>query len=239
VSHLGERLSALIDGELSHQQRERVLAHLAHCGPCRQEAAALRMLKQRMHALGEATADTALTDRLIAVAGVAGPAPWRHRPRLAGRRSMPGAHHRRWPVRSIAVAGLTLAGFGVPAAAFLAGGGQQEPGPSVTPAIDNYMMQHEISAGNAPLTPASPSGPLPVSVAAPTPSAVSSALGVLSAASAAAASTRAATALTRVTAASTRVASASTRVAAAATGVTGGTGRARRPHPLATPAGAR
>jgi len=238
VSHLGERLSAFIDGELSHQQRERVLAHLAHCGPCRQEAAALRMLKQRMHALGEATADTALTDRLIAVAGVAGPAPWGRRPRLAGRRSMPGAPRRRWPVRSIAVAGLTLAGFGVPAAAFLAGGGQQEPGPSVTPAIDNYMMQHEISAGNAPLTPASPSGP-PVSAAAPTPSAVSSALGVLSAASAAAASTRAATALTRVAAASTRVASASTRVAAAATGVTGGTGRARRPHPLATPAGAR
>jgi len=238
VSHLGERLSALIDGELSHQQRERVLAHLAHCGPCRQEAAALRMLKQRMHALGEATADTALTDRLIAVAGVAGPAPWGRRPRLAGRRSMPGAPRRRWPVRSIAVAGLTLAGFGVPAAAFLAGGGQQEPGPSVTPAIDNYMMQHEISAGNAPLTPASPSGP-PVSAAAPTPSAVSSALGVLSAASAAAASTRAATALTRVAAASTRVASASTRVAEAATGVAGGTGRARRPHPLATPAGAR
>ena len=67
MSHLGERLSALIDGELSHQQRERVLAHLAHCAPCRQEAAALRTLKQRMHALGEAIADTALTDRLIAV----------------------------------------------------------------------------------------------------------------------------------------------------------------------------
>jgi Putative zinc-finger len=238
VSHLGQRLSAYIDGELSHQQRERVLAHLAHCAPCRQEAAALRMLKQRMHALGEATADTALTDRLIAVAGVAGPPLWGRRPRLAGRRSMPGTPRRRWPVRSIAVAGLTVAGLGVPAAAFLAGGGGQEPGPSVTPAIDSYMMQHEISAGNAPLTSASPSR-LPVSAAAPTPSAVSSALGVLSAAGAAAASTRAAAALTRVAAASTRVAAASTRVAAAATGATGGTGRARRPHPLATPAEAR
>jgi len=230
VSHLGQRLSAYIDGELSHQQRERVLAHLTHCAPCRQEAAALRMLKQRMHALGEATADTALTDRLIAVAGVAGPPLWGRRPRLAGRRSMPRTPRRRWPVRSIAVAGLTVAGLGVPAAAFLAGGGGQEPGPSVTPAIDSYM-QHEISAGNAPLTSASPSR-LPVSAAAPTPSAVSSALGVLSAAGAAAASTRAAAALTRV-------AAASTRVAAAATGATGGTGRARRPHPLATPAEAR
>jgi len=243
VSHLGERLSALIDGELSHQRRERVLAHLAHCEPCRQEAAALRMLKRRMHALGEATADTALTDRLIAVAGVASPSPWRRRPRLAGRRSMLGAPRRRWPVRSIAVAGLTLAGLGVPAAAFLAGGGQQAPGPSVTPAIDSYMMQHEISAGNAPLTSASPSKPPPasaaapsaaptVSVAAPTPSAVSSTFGVLSAAGAAAASTRAAAALTRV-------AAVSTRVAAAATGATEGTGRARWSHPLVTPAEAR
>ena len=69
MSHLGHRLSALIDGELSHAQRERVLAHLAKCEPCRQEAAALRMLKQRMHALGDATANTALTDRLVALGG--------------------------------------------------------------------------------------------------------------------------------------------------------------------------
>ena len=39
--HLGERLSALIDGELSDTQRERVLAHLAGCEDCRREAAAL------------------------------------------------------------------------------------------------------------------------------------------------------------------------------------------------------
>ena len=41
MSHLGQRLSALIDGELNHTQRERVLAHLAQCEPCRLEAAAL------------------------------------------------------------------------------------------------------------------------------------------------------------------------------------------------------
>ncbi|MBO0816711.1 MAG: zf-HC2 domain-containing protein, partial [Actinobacteria bacterium] len=67
MSHLGYRLSALIDGELGHAQRERVLTHLARCEPCRREAAALRALKQRMHALGEATAGTALTDRLVAL----------------------------------------------------------------------------------------------------------------------------------------------------------------------------
>lgn len=232
MSHLGERLSALIDGELSHQQRERVLAHLAHCAPCRQEAAALRTLKQRMHALGEAIADTALTDRLIAVAGVARPAPWRRRFRLADRRPVPGAPRHRWPVRSLAVAGLTLAGLGVPAAAFMAGGGPPESGPSITPAIDTFVVQHEISTGNAPVAPPSSPSRLPrVPAAAPTASAVPSALGVLSAAGAAAASARAA--------ALTRVAAASTRVAAAATGVAGTAGRVRLPHQVMAPAGAR
>jgi anti-sigma factor RsiW len=35
VSHLGHRLSALIDGELDGDDRDRVLMHLARCEPCR------------------------------------------------------------------------------------------------------------------------------------------------------------------------------------------------------------
>jgi Putative zinc-finger len=233
VSHLGQRLSALIDGELSHQQRERVLAHLANCEPCRREAAALRMLKQRMHALGEATADTALTDRLIAVAGRDRPARWGRRLPLIHRHSVPGVPRRRWPVRSLAVASLALAGLGVPAAAFLAGGGQQEPGPSVTPAIDVFMLQHEISTGNAPVqAPApsarqpggSPRSAAPVSAAAPGASAAPSSPGAWS---------------VGVTSALTRVAAVSSRVAAAATGVTATSGANRGPHSVSTAAGAR
>jgi hypothetical protein len=102
----------------------------------------LRALKHRMHALGEATAGTALTDRLVALGG--------RYPRQAGL----GLSRRRRPVRSIAVAALAVAGLGLPTAAFLAGGGgQQEPGPSVTPAIDMYMTQHEISTGDAEVAP--------------------------------------------------------------------------------------
>ena len=63
MSHLGQRLSALIDSELSDFERDRVLAHLAGCDECRDEAIALRALKQRIHALGETMADTALTGR--------------------------------------------------------------------------------------------------------------------------------------------------------------------------------
>jgi hypothetical protein len=68
VTHLGQRLSALIDGELEGSERERVLVHMARCGSCRDEVAALRTLKRRMNALGEAAAGaglTGLTGRLI------------------------------------------------------------------------------------------------------------------------------------------------------------------------------
>ncbi|WP_424211951.1 anti-sigma factor family protein [Streptomyces sp. BI20] len=43
--HLGDRLAALVDGELSHDARERVLAHLATCPRCKAEADAQRRVK--------------------------------------------------------------------------------------------------------------------------------------------------------------------------------------------------
>lgn len=44
-AHLGDRLAALVDGELGHDSRERVLAHLATCRNCKVEADAQRRLK--------------------------------------------------------------------------------------------------------------------------------------------------------------------------------------------------
>ncbi|PRH78299.1 hypothetical protein C6N75_15525, partial [Streptomyces solincola] len=44
-AHLGDRLAALVDGELGHDARERVLAHLATCPRCKAEADAQRKLK--------------------------------------------------------------------------------------------------------------------------------------------------------------------------------------------------
>lgn len=144
MSHLGHRLSALIDGELGPAQRDRVLAHLAGCEPCRIEAASLRLLKQRMHTLAEATANSSLNERLLALATAAGT------PRRGRRAGYPPAGRGRWLVRSLTVAGLMLLGAGVPAAAFMAGGSQQEPGPSVTPAVDLFAVQHAITAGQIP-----------------------------------------------------------------------------------------
>jgi anti-sigma factor RsiW len=147
--HLGERLSALIDGELTDAQRERVLAHLARCEDCRREAVALRTLKRRMHTLSDAAAGDALTWRLLALAGGEG-----RRPHRAARAGWPG-----WPVRpghrrawSLAAAGVATAGLGLAAAVFMAGG-DRPPGPKVVPAVDVFMVQHAITTGQVPAQP--------------------------------------------------------------------------------------
>jgi len=83
MSHLGGRLSALIDGELSDAERDQAHAHLAGCDECRAEAAALRTLKRRVRGLGETPADGDLTRRLIALGGLPEPAG-SSRPRRPG-----------------------------------------------------------------------------------------------------------------------------------------------------------
>jgi hypothetical protein len=151
MSHLGQRLSALIDGELGDAERDRVLAHLAGCDACRQDAIALRALKQRMHSLGEAMVDAALTGRLMAVGATDGPGPW---PSRAPWRSRTGSA----APRLLAAGILASAVAGLGAAAFYAGGDQPVPGPKVTPAVDTFVIQHDNITGETPVTSAS-SGP--------------------------------------------------------------------------------
>jgi hypothetical protein len=148
MSHLGQRISALIDGELSDTERDRVLTHIAGCDACRQEAVALRALKQRMHSLGEAMVDAALTGRLMAMAMSPDGRPWTAR--------QPWRHRGAFPAARMLTAGIlasTVAGLG--AAAFFAGGELPAPGPKVTPAVDTFLVQHAIVTGDLPVTSAS------------------------------------------------------------------------------------
>ena len=102
MTHLGQRLSALIDGELAGSERERVLVHMARCGSCRDEVAALRMLKRRMNALGEAAAGAGLTGRLMGLSEMLGLDDARLAAGMPARETVwpqqapPGS----WPVRS-------------------------------------------------------------------------------------------------------------------------------------------
>jgi Putative zinc-finger len=146
MSHLGQRISALIDGELSDSERDRVLAHIAGCDECRQEAVALRALKQRMHSLGEAMVDAALTGRLMAMAMPSDGRPWTARAPWRARGAFPAAR-----MLTVGILASTVAGLG--AAAFFVGGEQQAPGPKVTPAVDTFLVQHAIVTGDLPVGP--------------------------------------------------------------------------------------
>ena len=194
MSHLGQRISALIDGELSDSERDRVLTHIAGCDACRQEAVALRALKQRMHSLGEAMVDAALTGRLMAMAMPPDGRPWTARPPWRPRAAFSAA-------RMLTAGLLASAVAGVGAAAFFAGGEQQAPGPRITPAVGTFLVQHAIVTGAVPVpaggtsshsggaasaAPAAGRG-VPVGVAA---SAVAGVLGAAAASSAAPAGRR-------------------------------------------------
>ncbi|GAA0391135.1 zf-HC2 domain-containing protein [Streptomyces luteireticuli] len=74
--HLGDRLAALVDGELGHESRERVLAHLATCGKCKAEADAQRRLKSVFAEAPPPPLSEALLARLQALPamGIDGPA---------------------------------------------------------------------------------------------------------------------------------------------------------------------
>ncbi|SED54256.1 Putative zinc-finger [Streptomyces misionensis] len=67
--HLGDRLSALVDGELGHDTRERVLAHLATCARCKAEADAQRALKNAFAAAPPPPPSASLLARLQGLPG--------------------------------------------------------------------------------------------------------------------------------------------------------------------------
>jgi anti-sigma factor RsiW len=166
MSHLGDRLSALVDGELNGAELDRAYAHLAHCEQCRTEAAELRVLKQKLRALmtgAGAPAEAAMTRRLIAMTGPGGPMPPRHQLLrvVPGRRPAAGpartglraggrpprlARRRRY-----LVLGTVSLVVGLGTAAFTAGGGgDAAPGPRITPPVEMYSVEHAITTGEVP-----------------------------------------------------------------------------------------
>ncbi|MFP5284089.1 MAG: zf-HC2 domain-containing protein [Actinomycetes bacterium] len=84
-AELAELRSALVDGALSHPDRERVLAHLVGCDGCRREVAELRALRGWLAGRpAGGSAPSALSSRLVSIAGSTGPerrvpGPWARR----------------------------------------------------------------------------------------------------------------------------------------------------------------
>ena len=175
MSHLGDQLSALIDGELSGTGLDRANAHLAGCPTCRAEAGSLRRLKHELHALAEVSDSGGLTRRLLAMphaadgAGPDTPGPAANlRPAPGGRRRhgppRPGGHRgpaglydglSRHPAgrrrgRTMLWSTVSLVVVGVGTAAFTVGGGSGASGPKITPQLEVFDLQHAVTSGDVP-----------------------------------------------------------------------------------------
>jgi len=165
VTHLGEQISALIDGELTGSELDRANAHLAACERCRAEAAEMRQLKRALRALFEVDGDDDLTGRLLAMAGPGGPVPSRQdrreqyrrgrgkgprdkRPRDRGRRDDGDAPRSR--ARYVVWSAVSLFVVGIGAAAFSMGGGGGAPAPKITPQLEMFSVEHAIVSGTVP-----------------------------------------------------------------------------------------
>lgn len=91
--HLGDNLSAYLDGELGHESRERVQAHLATCPDCLAEADEARTVKQLLTRTDTPGPSSLLMARLMAVAALPDDEPGdgpRQGPRQGPGVQMPG-----------------------------------------------------------------------------------------------------------------------------------------------------
>jgi anti-sigma factor RsiW len=180
MSHLGDLLSALVDGELSGAVLDRANAHLAACGACRVEANALRRLKDDLRSLAEPAGVTdtdEITGRLLAMAAKAdadAPVP---RQRTSGAPGDPGdlggnrprrlrATGRRAGTGPYAVMARgrrgalhrhrgryvlwTTLSLIVVGIGTAFGLGGGSTGPKVTPQLEVFDAQHAVTAGDVP-----------------------------------------------------------------------------------------
>ncbi len=173
--HLGQRISALVDGELGHQERDRALAHIAHCPSCRSQLEEERGVKDRLASAATPPASPALTARLLGLAEPGEPMPPRSRrmpltpvvptlpspgrgrgpTRPAGRTDLrrpgrlgAGTGARR--VRYTAAAGVSAVSLML-GAAFLAGAEPQQPGAPVLPPAAELSVEHAATTSGQPL----------------------------------------------------------------------------------------
>lgn len=150
MSHLGDLLSALVDGELAGAELDRANAHVAACGACRVEANALRRLKHELRSLAEVGDHGDITGRLLAVTSQAAQdsqVPVRYLGREHGRRRVVSRRRRRryllWSAVSLVVVGIGTAAFGM-------GGGPSTPAPRITPQLEVFDVQHALVSGDVP-----------------------------------------------------------------------------------------
>jgi len=171
MSHLGDRITALVDGELGHQARERALSHVAHCADCRVELEAHRAVKSLLAGAVPPDPPPATVAALHALASPGGPLPPRSRtmpqgpvvpdlpPPGRGPRGSradsrrPGGTGRARRARAVTAGALTVAGL-VLGTAFVAGGAPGASNVPVVPPVAELSVEHgrtsdAVTVGNS------------------------------------------------------------------------------------------
>lgn len=129
VGHLGDRVSALVDGQIDSETAERLWQHTAECPTCEQAVDAERWVKRRMAVSGELRSPQSVPQSLVG--------SLRELPEQVERLSRPRvilARRRRYVLAGAGSVSAALVGF-----AALSGGAPTASGPgtSVSPAGDS------------------------------------------------------------------------------------------------------
>lgn len=149
-SHLGDRVAAFVDGQMSYAAREKALHHLADCAECRAAVEQQRWVKATVQTLPGAEPSADLLSTLTRVP-MAGPEPTSWHAPSSSRWFGPG----RGPYGPLGRGGLLLAGVTSLAAGYLgvayAVGGPTSGGPDpVTPPVGRFSTEFAVSDPSAP-----------------------------------------------------------------------------------------
>jgi anti-sigma factor RsiW len=136
--HLDDLAAALADNELDHDQRDRALAHITGCDPCRAEVDAQRRLKALLANQADPEVSSDLTARLCAIAVVAaGP---NHPDVVRTRRRTLVAPPAR--PRSFRSKAATYSALSVALVAGVVAVGGESGGTKVRPPVTAYLEEH-------------------------------------------------------------------------------------------------
>ncbi|MCI0687446.1 MAG: zf-HC2 domain-containing protein [Sporichthyaceae bacterium] len=179
MTHLGERIGALVDGELDHEERDRLLGHVAGCPDCRVELDAQRKIKSRLANAHGPDVPPALLAKLLNLAEPGGPLPPVRRPvgpsypvasappprtartDSAGRpvaarpgsagpgRSRPRRGGRRY-IYLTSVGALSVSLIALGTA--FAAGDAGGAGPRVNPPVDRFILEHATTSDGVPFS---------------------------------------------------------------------------------------
>jgi anti-sigma factor RsiW len=172
LQHPLDKLSAVVDGALDHDSRDKVLSHLVGCDTCRAEVDAQRRLKARIAALESPEPSTDLMQRLMGASSFSPEPREEIRPVLtpavtlfpqrsafpAGRTgaTRPGAPRTTRSRRRTGVlgaAGSAAAVASLLGTAFVVGDpSRQEQPPTLQPPVASFSSDHANTTSGAPFT---------------------------------------------------------------------------------------